>query len=394
MALFTPTPGEFAIVNASVITPTGMVGRGTVEIENGIIRCIKNGAAAGRMPRIDASGAFLLPGFVDIHGDSLEQAIAPRPAAPFPLDVVLPVYDATLALHGITTMYHCVGLAELGEMTKPLRSREKALEIIHALNRFKPQSKIRTRIHLRYEILDTASLPTVVDLVDRRSVDLISLMDHTPGFGVFQDIDAYRRYHLRSGGSLPEADALIEHRLRLRETVDEQAIVALIRLCREKQIPVASHDDHTREKIRWACRHNIAIAEFPVTREAVNAAREHHLFTVFGAANMVRGGSHAENLSASDMVAEKLADILCSDYSPMSLLSALFQSTAVCRRSLPEMVPLMSSNPARAAGLHHTGSIEEGKDADLILVRTNDTGPKMVLSVVCGNIVYACPDRE
>jgi len=215
-----------------------------------------------------------------------------------------------------------------------------------------------------------------------------------PGYGVFQDVDAYRRYHIRSGGSLSEADTMIQQRLQLRETVDEHAIIALVRLCQQKGIPVATHDDHTKEKVQWAKQQGIAIAEFPVTCEAVKTARENKLHTLFGAANMVRGGSHAENLSASEMVAEGLADILCSDYSSMSLLVALFRSVTLSRRSFLEMVPLMSSNPARAVGLHHTGSIEEGKYADLILVRTDHGSPQIVLSMVYGNIVYACPGHD
>jgi alpha-D-ribose 1-methylphosphonate 5-triphosphate diphosphatase PhnM len=94
------------------------------------------------------------------------------------------------------------------------------------------------------------------------------------------------------------------------------------------------------------------------------------------------------------MVAEGLADILCSDYSPMSLLSALFQSKAISNRPLYEVVPLLSLNPARAVGSHRIGSIEEGKDADLILVRTDRDTARIILTIVCGNIVYASPDHN
>jgi alpha-D-ribose 1-methylphosphonate 5-triphosphate diphosphatase len=232
------------------------------------------------------------------------------------------------------------------------------------------------------------------ELVEHQMVDLVSFMDHTPGYGVFQDIDAYRRYHTRSGGSLSEADAFIEQRLKQRENIDENAIIELIKLCHQKGIPVASHDDHTEEKILWAKQQDIHIAEFPVNRETVNAARENHLYTVFGAANMVRGGSHAENLNAAEMVTEGLADILCSDYSPMSLLRALFQSKAECSRPLQDVVPLVTQNPARALGLNDFGAIEEGKAADLILVRMNKDKAHIALTIVNGKIVYICPDYD
>jgi alpha-D-ribose 1-methylphosphonate 5-triphosphate diphosphatase len=245
---------------------------------------------------------------VDIHGDSLEQAIAPRPATPFPLDIVLPARDAELSVHGITTMYHCVGLADLGNISKPIRNRKTAHEIVSALARFASRSRIRTRIHLRYEILDIESIPCLMEMVQNQKVHLVSIMDHTPGYGVLRDIEAYRRYHLRSGYSLEATDEMIAQRLQLRGAVDGSALEAVVKLCHEKAIAIASHDDHTQDKIGWAKNRGIAIAEFPVTLEAVHAAKDCGIKTVFGTANLIRGESHAENLCATNMVAQGLAD--------------------------------------------------------------------------------------
>jgi alpha-D-ribose 1-methylphosphonate 5-triphosphate diphosphatase len=229
-----------------------------------------------------------------------------------------------------------------------------------------------------------------MDLVRNRAIDLVSLMDHTPGFGVFKDIEAYRRYHIRSGVSLDATDDMINVRLRLRRTVDESKIAQLIALCHEHDVAVASHDDHTRKKIEWARTHNICIAEFPVTMEAVSSARELGLWTVFGAANFVRGKSHAENLNAKEMVMEGLADILSSDYSPMSLIHALFKSRDQTRRPLSEIVNMFTLNPAKAVGINNTGAIVAGYIADLILVDVNEGQPRIVTTIVGGNPVYTC----
>jgi alpha-D-ribose 1-methylphosphonate 5-triphosphate diphosphatase len=262
-------------------------------------------------------------------------------------------------------------------------------DIVEAIHRFRPTAQVRTHIHLRYEILDTASIELVRELVRTRKIDLLSLMDHTPGFGVFPDIEAYRQYIRRSGGNLAAADQTIEKRLKLRESVDQQAIDALIRLCRQCEIPIASHDDHTEAKIDRAHRLGIEIAEFPVTIEAVQAARNRGMHTVFGAANLVRGISHAGNLKASDMVAQDLVDIVVSDYAPMSLLQGLFKARKISPRPFHELVHLFTHNPACAVKRGHSiGEITVGRRADLILLDQATTVPRVSAAIVDGKPIY------
>jgi alpha-D-ribose 1-methylphosphonate 5-triphosphate diphosphatase len=381
---------HYRIEHARIITPTGVIENGSVTIADGRIVEVAETSWDEVEPCIDGRGQYLLPGFIDIHGDSLERAIAPRPSAPFPPELVLPAYDAELAVHGITTMYHCVAIADLGEISKPLRCREKVAEILQSLHCFISRSRIRTRLHLRYEILDVESLPIIREMVANQDVHLLSLMDHTPGYGVFKDLDAYRRYRARSGSSVEATEQMIRQTLSLRAHVDEQALQELIALCHQHQIVVASHDDHTREKIVRAKQNGIDIAEFPVTMEAVRAAREMGLYTVFGAANLVRGGSHAENLSTSDMIAQGMADIICSDYSPMCLLQGLFKAAEISDAPFHEVVNLFTLNPARAVGIGDwTGSIEPGKTADLILVNPQSRVPEVTCTIVNGRSVFA-----
>jgi alpha-D-ribose 1-methylphosphonate 5-triphosphate diphosphatase len=389
MSNYLSSSSFYSIKHARIVTPTGVIEDGSVTIADGRIVEIGEPSRDEVEDWIDAQGQYLLPGFVDIHGDSLERAIAPRPSAPFSPELVLPAYDAELAVHGISTMYHCVAIADLGEISKPLRRREKVTEIQRALQCFISRSRIRTRLHLRYEVLDVESLPTIRRMVENQEVHLVSLMDHTPGYGVFKDLDAYRRYRARSGSSIEATEKAIRETLSLRAQVDEQALEDLIALCHQHQLVVASHDDHTREKIVRAKRNGINIAEFPVTMEAVQAAREMRLYTVFGAANLVRGGSHAENLSTSDMIAQGLADIICSDYSPMCLLHGLFKAAAISNDPFYEVVKLFTLNPARAVGIGDwTGSIEPGKAADLILVNTSHGIPEVTRTIVNGRTVF------
>jgi alpha-D-ribose 1-methylphosphonate 5-triphosphate diphosphatase len=384
---------EYSIINASVVTPDRIFNPGGIRIESGVIVDIWQGTIGDKSRNghdtINAHGCLLLPGFVDIHADSLEMAIAPRPAAPFKPDTILPTYDAELAMHGITTVFHCVGLADLGDLSKPLRKREVATEIIKAIRTYTSHACLRTRIHLRYEITDTLSLSLINQLVENRLVDLVSIMDHTPGYGVFKDIASYRDYFKRSGHSMDAADNRIEEMLDLRKQVHEPSIKTLVETCHQHGLIVVSHDDHTEEKLQWAFDLGVRVAEFPVTMEAVHFARSHGMQTVFGTPNLIRGTSHAGNLSVRDLIAADQVDILCLDYSPMCSLLALFKVAQITGASLCQVSRLLSLNPARSAGMDSvTGSVETGKAADLILIQNVRATPRVLATFIKGLPAY------
>lgn len=385
-----PAHQPFSICNARVVTPEGILDPALVHIEAGMIADIRQGVRHQQGENtLDAGGCLLLPGFVDIHADSLEMAIAPRPTAPFTPQTILPSYEANLAMHGITTVFHCVGLADLGDFTKPLRTRAMAAEIVQAVRAFATESLLRTRIHLRYEITDTESLPLVHGMVEDGMIDLLSLMDHTPGFGVFKDIEAYRDYFRRSGQTIASADDKFTELLERHDRVDGGALQSLVRNCHRQRLTVVSHDDHTAEKLEWALGLGVSVAEFPVTLEAVDYAREQGMQTVFGTPNLIRGTSHAGNLRVADMLTTGRVDILCLDYSPMCSLLALFKTIELTGAPLAEVSKMFSLNPARAVGLDGiTGSIETGKAADLIVVDERRSSPRLLATISAGRSVY------
>ena len=84
---------KFAVEGADVITPTGCIKNACVVIENGKFLSIDN-ACSQKIPTIVAKGLLMLPGIVDIHGDSFERAIAPRSGVRFPLDMAILENDA------------------------------------------------------------------------------------------------------------------------------------------------------------------------------------------------------------------------------------------------------------------------------------------------------------
>lgn len=165
---------------------------------------------------------------------------------------------------------------------------------------------------------------------------------------------------------------------------DQQAFslphrVEIVRECRSRGLPLASHDDTLLSDIALAVAEGVAMSEFPTTVEAAQAARAAGMAIIMGGPNMVKGGSHSGNVSAAELAQLDLLDIFSSDYVPSSLLMATYMLAALDGWSLPKAVRTVTLNPARAIGLQDRGEIALGQRADLLRVRMNRVGMPLVL---------------
>ncbi len=250
---------------------------------------------------------------------------------------------------------------------------------------------MNTKIHARFEITDHGAVPFLEELIRDNQVDLFSLMDHSPGQGQFRDILSYKRYYGPVyAKSDTEMDSIIERKLQAKVGDSPRFIAHLIKVCREHGIAIASHDDDSREKINWLKEMEIGMTEFPVNLEAISAARELGISVCLGSPNVVRGQSQSSNLSAREAISCGYGDILCSDYSPMTMLHAVFTLHHHGIIPLHEAAKMVSLNPARAVGIaDHTGSLEVGKDADMVLVSYSDSLPRVIKTFVAGREVFA-----
>lgn len=380
-------PTSFVIKNARLVTPEGIREGACVRVEEGRIAEIREGDLIGKRT-IDAQGNYLLPGFVDLHSDAIEKGIEPRPNTYFPVDIAVFELDKKIAACGITTMYHSLSFAE---MEVGLRSNSTAAGIIRDISKFSHKLKVNTKIHARFEITDMGAVPFLEGLIQDDLIQLFSFMDHSPGQGQFRDITSYKSYYGPVyGKSDLEMDGIIDRKLRSREGDAPQVIENLVGLCRKNGIAIASHDDDSREKIEWLQKMGIAMTEFPVNIEALGAAREYGISVCFGSPNVLRGQSQARNLSARDAISRGFGDILCSDYSPMSMLHAVLTLERLGILPLHEAVNMVSLNPARAVGIaDRTGSLEEGKDADILIVDHSNEFFHILKTFVGGREVFS-----
>jgi alpha-D-ribose 1-methylphosphonate 5-triphosphate diphosphatase len=133
----------------------------------------------------------------------------------------------------------------------------------------------------------------------------------------------------------------------------------------------------------------VRIAEFPINEETAREAAAGGDAIVFGAPNVVRGGSHTGWTRASDMIAKGLCSVLASDYYYPAQLLAAFRLAVDGILPLAQAWHLISARPALAAGLADRGQLAAGRRADIVLVDDEiPLRPRVVAVIAAGRLVY------
>ncbi|MBE1425019.1 alpha-D-ribose 1-methylphosphonate 5-triphosphate diphosphatase [Desulfomicrobium macestii] len=361
--------------NARLVMPDGVV-HGSLTAENGRIRDVD--APTSIPGALDFKGDYLLPGLVEIHTDNIEKHFLPRSGVRWPtsLSAIL-AHDTHMVGAGITTVLDAVSA---GEFSAKRMRREIFTATLEALAQAMDNDLLRAEhlLHIRCELADRAVVEMFTSVMDHKLLHLVSIMDHTPGQRQWSDLEKYRSFHADKKWTDEELLAEIERLRAVQKSHAEPNRAIILNLCAERNLPLASHDDTTAGHVEETARLGMGIAEFPTTREAASRARELGLATVLGAPNIVRGESHSGNVSALDLAAEGLVDILSSDYMPASLLQAPFVMAQRLGMPLHEALATVTANPARALGLTDRGELLPGRRADFTRVRMVDDVPVIV----------------
>lgn len=359
------------IKNAKIVTATEAF-TGCMVLEGGIIRSVERGSTSVAGAD-DWAGDWLLPGLVELHTDNLEKHLMPRPGVLWNAHSATVTHDAQCAAAGITTVLDSIVIGNLDGARS--QTQHMAIQALHEC-RDEGLLRVEHLLHLRCEV----SAPDIVEVFARYADDalleLVSVMDHTPGQRQWRDLGKYRHYTERNG-SYSDADyealvvALKAHQARY--AIPNRAAIVAASHARNK--PLASHDDTDVEHVEQAGRERIAISEFPTTVAAAQAARQLGIAIVMGGPNLVKGGSHSGNVSAAELAQLDLLDIFSSDYVPASLLQAAFLLRDTVGWSLPKAINTITRNPAHAIGLTDRGELAPGLRADLIRVRMSGDMP-------------------
>lgn len=389
---------SMVIDGAAVILPDRILEDGAVRIAGGRIAEVVERRADLRGPyarTIDARGAYLMPGIIDLHNDSLETEINPRPETDLPIEFALTTMEQRLLPFGVTTEFHAVAFMNMPRNRRTVQAAAVRTEQI-ARHRHSGRALVDHHVLHRLDVWSPDSMDAIFASIGRFPVKYVSLNDHTPGQGQYRDLDKYvarmRDWTAARGGTPPNAGE-VQTRIATRaaDTVTLPAVYGRVRAEAERMpLVIASHDDDSAAKVDMLWDLGARIAEFPVTLDAAQRARERGMAIVVGAPNIVRGGSSSGNQDARELFERGLADVICADYHAPSLLPAAFRLVADGLIDLPGAVAALTCNAARAVGMTGVGAVREGWRADLLLVRCGSDGMPVVESVFReGREVYA-----
>ncbi len=364
---------ERIFTNASVVLADQVLA-GTVVARNGVIAAVDEGVSA-RPGAMDCGGDLLMPGLIELHTDNIERHVQPRPSAIWPIESATLNDDRELAAAGITTVFNALCVGEVHTRTVRsglLNEMTQALDYHIALNTLKIDHYFHWRCEVSYPELRELLDP----LMDHPRLRLISVMDHTPGQRQFVDVERYAEYYQ---GKFQMTDAELAEFIRTRTQNSAEFAAGnrryVVEAAHGRKIPLASHDDATQAHVEEAVADGVSVAEFPTTIEAAQASHAAGMKVLMGGPNIVRGVSHSGNVSALDLAALGVLDIVSSDYVPCSLLWGAIKLHTEAGQPLYAAVATVTRNPARAVGFEDRGEIKPGLRADLIRVKPMDGAP-------------------
>jgi alpha-D-ribose 1-methylphosphonate 5-triphosphate diphosphatase len=356
----------------------------SVQIASGKISAVGSDHASSSFG-LDARDLLVLPGIVDLHGDAFERQMMPRPGVDFPVDVALIDSDRQAIGNGITTVFH----ATTWSWEPGLRSGNNATRLLEAIATQRPQLAADTRFHLRHETYNLDAETDIAQWLSGGRIDLFAFNDHMDSTVASLAKPQKRNRMVERTGLSDEAfDSLVE-RVASRGDDVPASVARLAKAARDACVRMLSHDDESPEMRKAFRAQGVSIAEFPVNEETAREAAEAGDFIVFGALNVVRGGSHTGWTKAADMIAKGLCSILASDYYYPAQLLAAFRLADDGVLPLAEAWNLISTAPARAAGLADRGVLAEGRRADIILVDDElPLRPRIVAVIAAGRLVH------
>lgn len=309
----------------------------------------------------DASGLWLLPGIVDVHGDAIERIAMPRPGVSFELSLALQEADRQMLSNGIITAFH--GLTVSWE--PGLRSLASARAFVDALTG--ADLICDTRINFRWETFALEAVEDMIGWFDQVPNCIFSLNDHTTALiGQPPLTRKIVRMAERIGWSPEDCSARLNE-VSARANEVPAAIVRVTSAARAAKIPMLAHDEvspATRQDHRAL---GISASEFPMTEQTAAAARQAGEQVVFGAPNVLRGCSQNNAVDAAPAILSGLGTVLASDYYYPAPLQAAFV-LAEKGMDFAAAWDCVSYSAAAIAGLSDRGRLQPGLRADVIAV--------------------------
>ncbi|BBX40969.1 alpha-D-ribose 1-methylphosphonate 5-triphosphate diphosphatase [Mycobacterium simiae] len=363
-------PADYVLGHVRAVLPDGVIDDAVVAVRDGVIAAVEP-HPAGLSADVDGQGLVCIPGLVDTHSDGLEKERLPRPGAELPMEFALLSFEGKLRASGLTTVFHGAAFEQsMGRGTpRTIEDANLFCDTIEA----RPDGLVDHRILYRLDVRSPEGLAALQQRLEGQAgVPLVSHEDHTPGQGQYAERAYYERYMMGSRGMSAEqaashVDNLIAERSG-RLGIREEAMAWLTEQARPGRIRLLGHDLTSAEEVDELVARGGAVAEFPTTTQAAQAARDRGLPVVMGAPNVLRGTSHNGNASGRELIARGLVTAMASDYLPSTLLAAAFTLVNDGVIEPAAAIALVTSGPAEVGGLTDRGRLQPGLRADLVLL--------------------------
>lgn len=358
------------LTGARVVLPTGVVDDGRVIVDGTRIA----GSAPDHTPRIDLSGHWLVPGFVDLHNHG-------GGGASFTSGTVEEVLRGvhTHRLHGTTTLVASTvtgdmdGLAQRAGLLSEL-AEQGDIAGIHFEGPFISPCRKGAHSEALLRDPDPAEVRKLIDAARGRA-SMVTLATELPG-----GIDSVRL--LAEQGviaAIGHTDATYEQTV---EAIDAGATVAthlfnampalghrtpgpIAALLEDERITVELINDgtHLHPAALQLAFHHAGADRVAFITDAMDAAG-------FGDGRYLLGPLEVE---VSEGVA-RLVEGGSIAGSTLTLDRAFRRAVTLDRLPVEDVVAALSANPARLLGRYDTvGSLEPGKDADLVVLDADFT---------------------
>ncbi|MCR3730546.1 N-acetylglucosamine-6-phosphate deacetylase [Streptomyces umbrinus] len=363
-----PTPTDPHVVvlsGANVVLPTGTVPGGRVIVEGTRIA----GSAPDHAPRIDLSGHWVVPGFVDMHNHG-------GGGASFTSGTVEEILKGihTHRLHGTTTLVASTvtddmdGLAHRAGLLSEL-AEQGDLAGIHFEGPF--ISPCRKGAHSE-ELLRDPDPAEVRKLIDaaRGRASMVTLATELPGgidsvrllaeHGVIAAIGHTDATYEQTVEAIDAGATVATHLFNAMPTLGHRSPGPIAALLEDERITVELINDgvHLHPASLQLAFHHAGGGRVAFITDAMDAAG-------FGDGRYMLGPLEVE---VSEGVA-RLVEGGSIAGSTLTLDRAFKRAVTVDRLPIEDVVSAIAANPARSLGLYdRVGSLEPGKDADLVVL--------------------------
>ncbi|MGL4874453.1 MAG: amidohydrolase family protein [Clostridium sp.] len=374
---------EILISNVNVLIDNKEIINADVLIKEGKFFKIDKPNKLQSENKIDGNQYLMLPGFINIHDDTLEKILMPRRGFKIEnLDIEAAVDNVlnTCFSQGITTNYFAI----TSSLEPGIRNWEICNKIIEGISKYRECSLLEEniKINLRYEI-SCDKIENLIQVLENEMVDIVTFNDHAPG-GVsgWSEEKYFRNINYRHKLDYEEYKQIFFNLEKSRENFWEK----ISKLREIKSTNKVFYGIHDVNSIKFLENNLFDFLEFPLDINTAKFASKQNISIIMGAPNYLYGTSQKNGISVKELLNNHIKVGLCSDYI-LSSLKDICKKWKQNKDNL-EIINMITINLTHLLGLNK-GVIKENKDADFILLKNNENNTiELACTYVKGKRVY------